>query len=71
MATRVSITVIRLPTEERMLVNASSAPSTSLFNRLTRAPVYLQVKTIRHALHVGEHVERMSKISPWPMVEER
>ena len=73
MATRVRATVIRLPTtDDRMSVNASWAPRTSLFSRLTSAPVCVRVKKATGIRCMWANtLERMSKMSPWPMVEDR
>ena len=57
MMTSTMATLMRLPmTLESTSVKASWAPITSLFRRLTRAPVCVRVKkAMRHALHVVEN----------------
>ena len=64
----VIVTLMMLPTtDESVSVNACWASSTSLFNRLTRAPVWVRVKNaIGMRWKCAKTEVRISKMSPSP-----
>ena len=65
-STRVTLTRLAT-TDDRMSVNACWAPSTSLFSRLIRAPVWVRVKKEMGIFWIWLNTwERMSKMSPSP-----
>ncbi len=68
MATSTRATLTRLETtEDNVSVNACWAPSTSLFNLLIRAPVWVRVKKAMGIRPMWANTcERMSKMSPSP-----
>ena len=72
MATRTITTVMRFPTTfDSSVVKACWAPMTSLFNRLTRAPVCVRVKKASGMRWMCRKTfDRMSKMRPSPMTAE-
>ncbi len=68
MAISTRVTLTRLATtDDKMSVNACWAPSTSLFNRLIRAPVWVRVKKEMGIFWMCSKTrDRMSKMSPSP-----